>query len=211
MVTNDKTPCAVLFETLKKHGGISNKELASLVLSGRPLSDGRSPVSRVGDRTWVSRFIVHAPIGSLQERYFCDFGVSALRIVARLKSREGRALSSEDVFDLVAGEPGRSMQDVLVACHQDATVYRNMLDRLSEKSGYTVDERAEIAMVLFVSAGCSGNVRKAIECTLDFSQSAYGRRPVTSPMASSDSAADSSTAMSWGLHIGLIRLRAQWK
>ena len=28
MVTNDKTPCAVLFETLKKHGGISNKELA---------------------------------------------------------------------------------------------------------------------------------------------------------------------------------------
>ena len=92
MAANDKTPCAVLFETLKKYGGISNKELASLVLSGRPLSDGRSPVSRVGDRTWVSRFIVHAPIGSLQGRYFCDFGGSALRIVARLKSGEGCVL-----------------------------------------------------------------------------------------------------------------------
>lgn len=204
MVANEKTPCAVLFDILKKHGGISNKELASLILSGRPLSDGRSPVSRVGDRTWVSRFIVHAPIGSLQERYFCDFGVSALRIVARLKSREGRTLSSDDVFDLIAGEPGRCMQNALVACHQDATVYRNMLDRLSEESGYTVDERAEIAMVLFVAAGCSGNVRKAVECTLDFSQSAYGRRPVTSPSVSSECAGASSQGS--GLCLGLLRV-----
>ena len=43
MVTNDKTPCAVLFETLKKHGDISNKELASLVLSGGPFPTGAVP------------------------------------------------------------------------------------------------------------------------------------------------------------------------
>lgn len=43
MAANDKTPCAVLFETLKKYGGISNKELASLVLSGGLFPTGAVP------------------------------------------------------------------------------------------------------------------------------------------------------------------------
>ena len=70
MMANDITPCSALFSAMKKQGGISYKELAGLILSGKPLSDGRSPVSRINDRTWVSRFIVHAPVGSLQDRYF---------------------------------------------------------------------------------------------------------------------------------------------
>ena len=67
------TPCGALFETMKRYGGISHKDLARLVLSGRPLADGKSPLSRSDDRTWVSRFIVHAPVGSLQDRYFSDW------------------------------------------------------------------------------------------------------------------------------------------
>ena len=77
-MNNNPTPCGALFDVMKKHASISYKELAGLILSNRPLSDGRSPISRVGDRTWISRFIVHAPAGSLQERYFCDYGVAAL-------------------------------------------------------------------------------------------------------------------------------------
>ena len=81
MSASAATPCSVLFSTMKKLGGISYKELAGLILSGKPLSDGKSPVSRINDRTWVSRFIVHAPPGSLQDKYFCDFGIGALRVV----------------------------------------------------------------------------------------------------------------------------------
>ena len=65
-MNNNPTPCGALFDVMKKHASISYKELAGLILSNRPLSDGRSPISRVGDRTWISRFIVHAPAGSLQ-------------------------------------------------------------------------------------------------------------------------------------------------
>ena len=86
-MNNNPTPCGALFDVMKKHASISYKELAGLILSNRPLSDGRSPISRVGDRTWISRFIVHAPAGSLQERYFCDYDVAALRVMARLRSR----------------------------------------------------------------------------------------------------------------------------
>ena len=94
-MATELTPCGALFETMKRYGGISHKDLARLVLSGRPLADGKSPLSRCDDRTWVSRFIVHAPVGSLQDRYFCDWGVAALRVSARLRSRDGKGLSAE--------------------------------------------------------------------------------------------------------------------
>ena len=38
----DLTPCGVLFDVFKRKGGINHKELAGLILSDRPLSDGRS-------------------------------------------------------------------------------------------------------------------------------------------------------------------------
>lgn len=97
-MNNNPTPCGALFDVMKKHASISYKELAGLILSNRPLSDGRSPISRVGDRTWISRFIVHAPAGSLQERYFCDYGVAALRVMARLRSRTNRPMRGSDVL-----------------------------------------------------------------------------------------------------------------
>ena len=43
MVTNDKTPCAVLFETLKKHGGISNRSLLPSFFQGGPFPTGAVP------------------------------------------------------------------------------------------------------------------------------------------------------------------------
>lgn len=80
MTPIDAHPLPVLFDLAKRHCGVSHKELAGLLLSGRPLSDGRSPQSRLGDRTWVSRFIVHAPAGTLSDSYFCDYAVGALRV-----------------------------------------------------------------------------------------------------------------------------------
>ncbi len=188
MSASDLTPCAAMFGVLKRQGGISYKELAGLILSGKPLSDGRSPVSRVNDRTWVSRFIVHAPLGSLQERYFCDFGIGALRVVSRLKSKEGRGMTSRQVLDLVCGRDGLPLQDALSAHRQDVTLYRNVLDRLGDGSRFSVDERAEVAMVLFVAAGCTADVRRAVKYALDFSQSVQGGRLAT-PLTASPLAA----------------------
>ena len=74
---NEQTPCGALFDILKRFGGISHKELASMILSERPLADGRSPQSRSSDRSWVSRFVVHAPADASQERLFRDYGVAA--------------------------------------------------------------------------------------------------------------------------------------
>ena len=118
-MATELTPCGALFETMKRYGGISHKDLARLLLSGRPLADGKSPLSRCDDRTWVSRFIVHAPVGSLQDRYFCDWGVAALRVSARLRSRDGKGLSAEEALSLVTNQGGALMEQALRECHQD--------------------------------------------------------------------------------------------
>lgn len=184
MAATTATPCSVLFSILKRRGGISYKELAGLILSGKPLSDGKSPVSRINDRTWVSRFVVHAPAGSLKDEYFCDFGIGALRVVARLKSKEGRGLSSERILDLVCGEGGAEMVDALAACRQDVSLYRNIAARLESGGRLTVDERAEVAMVLFLTAGCTADVQRAASATFDFTQSVHGGRLATPATAS---------------------------
>ena len=139
------TPCGALFETMKRYGGISHKDLARLVLSGRPLADGKSPLSRSDDRTWVSRFIVHAPVGSLQDRYFSDWGVAALRVCARLRSSEGKKLSARGVLDVITGPGGDMMRQALRGCHQDLALYDNVQERLVAGSGYSEEERAELA------------------------------------------------------------------
>ena len=54
------TPCGAMFDIFKRAAHLSHIELCGLVLSSRPLADGRSPQSRAADRSWVSRFIVRA-------------------------------------------------------------------------------------------------------------------------------------------------------
>lgn len=193
-MTEQSTPCATLFSMMKRRGGISYKDLAAMILSSKPLSDGRSPASRVNDRTWVSRFVVHAPVGSLQERYFCDFTTSALRVVSRLKSRQGRTLSSQDILNLVCGPDGTPMIEALQSLHQDTSLYRNVLQRISRESGFTADERAEIAMVLLVTAGCTADVRRAVGAAMDFARAMHGAAMATPLVTPSTASAQEAPA-----------------
>lgn len=176
MRTTDQTPCGALFDVLKRIGGINHKELATLILSERPLPDGRSPVSRANDRTWVSRFIVHAPADTTQERYFRDYGVAAQRVMNRLHAVRAGGMTCEQILDMVCGEPGAAMVRALDACHEDVRLYKNALARLRAGEGYTTGERAEAAMVLFVAAGCSANADRAVDYTMGYIRSVMGGR-----------------------------------
>ena len=207
MANNPLTPCGALFDVMKKHGGMSYKEFAGLILSNRPLSDGRSPASRVGDRTWVSRFVVHAPAGQLQERLFCDYGVAALRVMARLRTRRRARLSSEQVIDMLRAQGVPAMAQALATVGEDVSPMRNVLDRLAMESGYSVDERAEVAMVLFIATGCSGSARKATAYALEYAQSSHGDGLAATPavmMRRDDAAPDEREPLP--LALGLVRV-----
>ncbi len=174
--SSELTPCGALFDVLKRYGGVSHKELAAMILSERPLFDGRSPASRASDRTWVSRSIVHAPVSAVQEGYFRDYGVAARRIVDRLHASRAGTSSYSDVLRMVCGEPGETMVQALERCQGDIRLYRNALERMRHGEGYTAGERAEAAMVLFVAAGCSASVTKAVDYATSYIRSVMGGR-----------------------------------
>ena len=126
------TPCGAMFDIFKRAAHLSHIELCGLVLSSRPLADGRSPQSRAADRSWVSRFIVRAPVGTLQQRYFAEYGTSAVRIMSQLALRQRNPMDSTAVINMVCGPAGEPMVRALEECHQDTNLYRNALDRLSQ-------------------------------------------------------------------------------
>ena len=137
------TPCGAMFDIFKRAAHLSHIELCGLVLSSRPLADGRSPQSRAADRSWVSRFIVRAPVGTLQERYFADYGTSAARIMSQLALRRRNPMDAAAVTNMVCGPAGEPMVRALGECHQDTNLYRNALERLSQAAELMPAERAE--------------------------------------------------------------------
>ena len=68
-----------------------------------------SPQSRAADRSWVSRFIVRAPVGTLQERYFADYGTSAARIMSHLALHRRNPMNATAVINMVCGPAGEPM------------------------------------------------------------------------------------------------------
>ena len=197
----DNTPAFVLFDLMKRQCGIAHKEVAGFVLSGKPLSDGRSPVSRKDDRTWVSRFIVHAPRGSLSDKYFCDFSTSALRLASRMKSRSKRPFTGQQILDLVCGDAGLAMDRALAAQGEDPAVYRNLLERIAADTSLYPDERAEIALVAFVAAGCTADPARAVREAQGFAVKIHGSAVATPPSCAEANA---------GLYIGASEESPVW-
>lgn len=179
MARSTMTPLGTLFVIMKKQGGISYKELASLILSEKPLAGGVSPVSRVNDRTWISRYLVHAPVESVRSDYFVSYEKCAMRIIARLKKRGGKVMDNLKIMEMITGTPGQEMVDALKHAGQDTSPYLNMLTRLNREGEFRLEERVEIAMVLFVAAALSADVSLATRAALDFTNEIHGASMAT--------------------------------
>ena len=183
MARKQLTPCGVLFDAMKRLGGISHSETASMVLSGRPLADGRSAMSRANDDpTWLSRYVVHAPIETVQVQYFAEPALSAMRLIARLKSAKMKRAGSADILDMVETSICPKMISSLESHGQNAQICVNALARLSHAEGLSRVEREEAAMVLLVSAVVYGNVRRAVGYTFSYAKRSWGALADRTPL-----------------------------
>ena len=200
------TPCGAMFDIFKRAAHLSHIELCGLVLSSRPLADGRSPQSRAADRSWVSRFIVRAPVGTLQERYFADYGTSAARIMSQLALRRRNPMDAAAVTNMVCGPAGEPMVRALEECHQDTNLYRNALERLSQAAELMPAERAEAILVLFVAVGCSADVRSSVTYAIDYAHATCGGATSTPRSLSTSSVAGEHEAAP-AHPLGLLRVQ----
>ena len=200
------TPCGAMFDIFKRAAHLSHIELCGTVLSSRPLADGRSPQSRAADRSWVSRFIVRAPVGTLQERYFADYGTSAARIMSHLALRRRNPMNATAVINMVCGPAGEPMVRALEECHQDTSLYRNAVERLSQAAELMPAERAEAVLVLFVAVGCSADVRSSVTYAIDYAHATCGGATST-PRSLSTSTVTGNHEAAPAHPLGLLRVQ----
>ena len=170
MSQTNLTPCSVLFDFLKKNAKMSYMQTASLILSDKSNNSNQSPLRRSKDRSWLSRYIVHAPVEAIHRGYFSDFGKSALRVIAQIRASNKTKLDSKELLDLICDEACKDMLRALSIYNDNAIAYQNLLDRLSLASSFTLDERTEIAMVLFITAACTASVSEAIDEAMNFAR-----------------------------------------
>ena len=184
MAEKDLTPCGALFDAMKRFGGVSHSETAALILSGRPLADGRSAISRASeDPTWLSRYIVHAPIETIQPQYFATPSLSAMRLIARLKLSKAKGDKSKDILEILESSACPMMMAALERSGQNSQICTNVLARFSATEGLSHSEREEVTMILLVAAAVFGNARRAVDYTLAYSKKAWGAVADCTPLA----------------------------
>lgn len=117
----------------------------------------------------------------MRDDYFVSYEKCAMRLISRLKKRAGSAMSNREIMAMIAGPAGHEMVDALTHCGQNPAPYLNMLARLNREDEFRMEERVEIAMVLFVTAALSASVAEATTGALDFAEEIHGS-PVTTPL-----------------------------
>lgn len=194
-----------LYALFKGEFSLSHRALSQIILSDRPQPNGLSPRQMVANTSWLSRSIVHAPMDLLQDRYFADFRSSARRVHSHLNQS---GISDEEIFRAIGSSD--LMPSALSTQDQSSVVYRNALARLWSNSGIGETARARASLLLTITAGCTGNVAKAIDIASGYiyADGHVGGRFTPQPSAADTlAAATGATQMTTPPNlIGLIRL-----
>lgn len=160
------TPLEALYALFKGEFGLNHRAFSQLILSDRPYQNGMSPQQMSMNTSWLSRSVVHAPIDSIQGRLFADFAASSRRVHARL-NQSGR--SDSQIFRAICDSS--LMPEALSAADQSGLVYRNVLTRLATLPPDVEAVRARGALLLTITAGCTGSIARAVELTSSFVRS----------------------------------------
>lgn len=195
------TPCCVLFDTLKTFGSISNKDAAKVILTDKPVYGGKSPRERIGDKSYLSRTIVHSYPGDFDESMFVDFGISAYTLLSKLKKTCG---SAQLVTNYLATTGARDMASALVECSQDGMYYSNAVKKLMQMSALSENDRAGLLVMLFLATGCIGDPRWAAKQVFVFASKSLASNPSTSSLESGH--LEDSTLPEPEMHLALFRV-----
>lgn len=111
-----ETPRSVMFDDLRKFGGITNRDTAWMLLRSTPMAGGKAPRDRVDERAFLSREVVHAPVERPRPELFADITQTAQNITARLISNLGGSeMARAMVAEHYSGEAADTMRESLSA------------------------------------------------------------------------------------------------
>lgn len=153
-----------MFADLRSFGGLTNREAARILLSDSVSFGGKTPRSRVDERTFLSRQIVHAMPGQNQQALFADFFHSSQTIGNAIASRlKDSSDSRRLLIEHYSGPAAEQMRQTLDLFDLDGTLYANAVKRVLAAGFHSEADRATLLVMLFVTTGCLGDPRSAVD------------------------------------------------
>lgn len=172
-----QTPIEIMFSLFKTSFALSHRALAELLLSNRPLTNGRPTAQMAQDTSWLSRTIVHSQPGSLEDRYFADWSCASDRILHKLREK---GYSNADIYTAIASATDAIIQ-TLNAYGRNGLLYRNAASRLVGCQS-DEDDRALISIALVVSTACWCDPARSITYIIDHIECAANVESFTPPL-----------------------------
>lgn len=161
-----------MYADFRGFGGIAHRDAALILLDGKISIGGKTIEERIGDRTFLSREVVHARPASIPSKLFSDFTVSAKTMTARLiAARGGRQAGCSEVIAHYRGTAATIMRDALDACGIDPMPYGNAVRKVMSLHLERESDRALLLVMLFLVTGCLADPARAIETVGAFAES----------------------------------------
>lgn len=199
------TPSAVMFDDLRRFGGITNRDAAWLLLNSKPTNEGKSLRDRVDSRTFLSRTIVHSEPGAIHPEQFRAFDLSAQTIIARITAnRSGSTEVRDDISRHYRTDAARNMARALRAWDLDDRLYLNAVDFVAT-ADIPENDRAVLYVMLFIIIGCLGDPERAVSYTEQFANEKMGYGIRTPETVVGERAGEAEVAAT-PAQLGLIRL-----
>lgn len=173
-----QTPLEVMFSLFKTSFTLSHRALAELLLSDRPLTNGRPTAQMAQDTSWLSRTIVHSQPGSLEDRYFADWSYASNRILHKLQEK---GYPNADIYTAITSATD-TIAEALGVCGRNGLLYRNAVSRLIG-SQPDEDGRALVSIALVVSTACWCDPARSITYIMDHIECAGNVESFTPPQA----------------------------
>lgn len=170
MPLDTETPSSIMYGCLKQFASIKNNELARVLFSDSFGYGGKPIIDRLGERTLLSRTIVHAAPGDFPERAFAAFPESAISICGMMSAKHPGAAGKAEIISYLSGEACDAMCDSLTALGLNGTLYRNITSRVSQMELSNLTDKATLLVLQFISTGCLGNPQRATEITQEFAR-----------------------------------------
>lgn len=152
-----QTPLETMFLLFKASFGLSHRVVAKMILSDRPLTNGRPTAQMAQDTSWLSRTIVHSQPGSLEDRYFADWSHASKQLLHALLKKD---YSNDEIYTAISSTTD-AMARALSHYGCNGHLYQNAISRLICRQP-DKDNRALVSIALFVSTACWCNPARAI-------------------------------------------------
>lgn len=201
-----RTPSSFVYDDLRSFGGLSNRDAALILLSERPIYGGRSPRDRVGERTFLSREVVHQAPENANPVIYDNFAKSAPAIVSSMARRMGGRAAYAQIAEHYAGDVATELASILDRFRLDGRIYLNTVRRMGSVQISLEVDRATLFVMAFLSAGCLSDPRTAASSVEKYLQSRYNSKLVTIE-AEMGSAGPVSVQASQGVdQLGIVRV-----